>query len=79
MELEGYVNRLMKKEKAWKMSSVNKFVAFKAKVASEGHSKPEIELFFAAVDLLRDTRNFGAHALAGLPQAEIDKKGKVEE
>ena len=75
IELEGRINLLMKREKVWKIRSADKkFEAFKAKVTNEGHSKPEIDLFFAAVDVLRNSRNVGAHPLDGLPLVEINRK-----
>lgn len=53
--------------KVWKGRSADrKFEAFKTRVTDEGRSKPEIDLFFAVVDVLRSSRNIGAHSLEGL-------------
>ena len=56
-----------------------RFEEFKGKVRSDGHSGPDVELFFAALNVLLHSRNIGAHLVRGLPQEEIKKKQKTSE
>ena len=72
-EIEGRINGLVKG--AWKVrNAAERIEKFKTKVANDGHSGPDVELFFAALDVLRNSRNDGAHMIKGLPQAEVNKK-----
>lgn len=72
-EIEGRINGLVKE--AWKIrTTYERFEAFKTKVADDGHRGLDINLFFAALDVLRHSRNVGAHLVRGLPQEVIEKK-----
>ena len=72
-EIEGCINELM--EGAWKIrNAFEKIKKFKTKVADDGHGGPDVELFFAALNVLRNSRNDGAHMTKGLPPAEVEKK-----
>lgn len=74
-EIEGRINELVKG--AWKVrNTAERIEKFKAKVAYDGHNGPDVELFFTALDVLRNSRNDGAHITKGLPQAEVEKKIK---
>ena len=72
-DIEGRINELVKG--AWKIRNADKRIEkFKAKVVNDGHDGPDVELFFAALDVLRNHRNLGAHMTKGLPPAVVEKK-----
>lgn len=77
-EIEGYINGLVKN--AWKINSMDeKFKAFKDKVTNDGHSGSDVRLFFAALDILRNSRNAGVHLVRGLPPAQVKKRRERSE
>ena len=77
-EIEGRINGLV--AGAWTIRTTYKrFEEFKGKVRSDGHSGPDVELFFAALNVLLHSRNIGAHLVRGLPQEEIKKKQETSE
>lgn len=79
IEIEGQIDKMMKEKETWKMRSVDKMKEFKKKLEAEGHSGPEVALFFAVVDVLRNSRNVGAHPLHGMPREELDRKAALRE
>ena len=77
-DIEGRINELVKG--AWTIRTTQKRLdAFKSRVKDDGHSGPDVELFFAALDMLLHSRNVGAHLVRGLPEAEVKKKQKHSE
>lgn len=40
----------------------------------DGYRGPDVELFFAVLDVLRRSRNDGTHITVGLPPVEVEKK-----
>ena len=61
--IEGYMNELV----GWKRNESfdAKIKRFKRKVKDDGHIGTDVNLFFAALDVLKHNRNVGAH----LPEA----------
>ena len=58
----------------WRVCSVERIEAFKSKVKIDGRWGPDSELFFAALDVIRNSRNTGSHPLQGVPKEELKKK-----
>ena len=58
----------------WRVRSVERIEAFKSKVKIDGRWGPDSELFFAALDAIRNSRNTGSHPLQGVPKEELKKK-----
>ena len=74
-EIEGRIDELVKG--AWKSrNAAERIEKFEAKVADDGHRGPDVELFFTALDVLRNSRNDGTHITKGLPPAKVEKKKK---
>ena len=73
-EIEGHINELVCD--VWKMRTFEKFDRFKTKVMDGGYGGPDVELFFAALDVLRHSRNVGAHLVRGIPPDKVEKELK---
>ena len=58
----------------WEARSVERIKAFKSKVKSDGRWGPDSELFFAALDAIRNSRNTGSHPSQGVPKEKLKKK-----
>lgn len=77
-DIEGHITGLM--PRARKMRSMSKkFEAFKTKVVKDRNGGPDIGLFFAALDVLRDSRNAGIHLVKNMPPAQVDRKRRRNE
>lgn len=76
--IEGRINGLM--AGAWTIRTTQtRFEEFKGRVKGDGHSGPDVELFFATLDMLLHSRNIGAHLVWGPPQEEIKRKQEQSE
>ena len=71
IEIEDYIDVMLG---TWKVRSVERIEAFKSKVKIDGRWGPDAELFFAALDAIRNSRNTGSHPLQGVPKEELKKK-----
>ena len=72
-DIEGRINELIKG--AWTIPKTQERVKrFKEKVKDDGHDGADVDLFFAALDVLMNSRNTGAHLIRGIPQKMVDKK-----
>ena len=71
IEIEDYIDVMLG---TWKLRSVERIEAFKSKVKIDGRWGPDAELFFAAMDAIRNSRNTGSHPLQGVPKEELKKK-----
>ncbi len=71
--IEHYADKMMG---TWNERSMyNKMCKFKDKVKSDECWGSDAELFFAAVDIIRRTRNMGSHSLSNTPEEKLKKKG----
>lgn len=70
-EIESHMNELV----GWvrKDSFDAKIKKFKDKVKGDGHGGADANLFFAALDVLKHSRNVGAHLPRGIPKEVVDK------
>ena len=70
--IEDYVDKMMG---TWnEHSAYKKICKFKDRVKSDGRWGSDAELFFAAVDVIRITRNMGSHPLSNLPEEKLKKE-----
>lgn len=74
IEIERQVDKVMKGKKPWKTNFAPKMKKFRKKLEGEGHSGPEVDLFFLTIDILRHNRNIGAHSQHSISQKEFDRK-----
>lgn len=73
LAIEHYADRMMG---TWnERSAYKKMCKFKDRVKSDGRWGSDAELFFAAVDTIRKTRNTGSHSLSNVPKEKLKKKG----
>ena len=71
--IEDHIDKMMG---TWnEHSAYKKICKFKDRVKSDGRWGSDAELFFAAVDVIRITRNMGSHPLSNLPEEKLKKKG----
>ena len=68
-EIENYIDTIMKIQSM--RSATSKIREFKARVKSDNLWGPDAELFFAAVEIIRNARNTGAHPLVNLPKDKL--------
>ena len=70
--IENYIDKMMD---TWNVrNAYEKISKFEVKVKSDGRGGPDAELFFAAADVIRSTRNLGAHALVNMPAEKLKEK-----
>lgn len=76
-EIESHIDRVMGTQST--DSVYKKICRFEDKVKSDGLWGPDAELFFAAVEIIRNVRNTGAHSLTSRPKSKLAnniKKGE---
>ena len=73
IEIEGHIDTILG---TWRMRPTDKIKEFKSKVKIDGRWGPGAELFFAAMDVIRNSRNTGSHSLHGMPKEELKKRVK---
>ena len=72
IEIEYYVDRMMG---TWnERSAYKKMCKFKDRVKSDGRWGSDAELFFAAVDTIRKTRNMSSHSLSNVPEEKLKER-----
>ena len=71
IEIEDHIDTMLG---TWKTRSTEKIETFKSKVRIDRRWGPDAELFFAAMDVIRDSRNTGSHSLRGMPEEELKRK-----
>ena len=70
--IEDYADKMMG---TWnERSAYKKICKFKDRVKSDGRWGSDAELFFAAVDTIRKTRNMGSHSLSNVPGGKLEEK-----
>ena len=74
VEIESRMDEMMKKDETWNMRSKDKIKKFRKKLEGEGYSGPDVDLFFAAINVLRHSRNFSSHPLRSMPQKKLNQK-----
>ena len=73
LAIEHYIDKMMG---TWnERSAYKKMCKFKDRVKSDGCWGSDADLFFAAVDIIRKTRNTGSHPLSNMPGEKLKKKG----